>query len=174
MSRILVVQPSKMLQQAFAIVLAAEHRVRVIGKLPESPAAPEADLAIVDAAALGDGSAAALPGLDAIRSWSIPIVWIGPEAQPTGLAPCKLVHLTPPVERDSLKKALVDCLGSPTSPLSAQSPRTSNAPAAPVSKEIEPQRNAVASADQDVIELVEVVEEQPARDRLNTGMAKKR
>jgi len=173
MSRILVVQPSKMLQQAFAIVLAAEHRVRVIGKLPESPAAPEADLAIVDAAALGDGSAAA-SGLDAIRSWSIPIVWIGPEAPPTGLAPCKLVHLTPPVERDSLKKALVDCLGSPTSPLSVQSPRTSNAPAAPVSKEIEPQRNAVASADQDVIELVEVVEEQPARDRLNTGMAKKR
>jgi hypothetical protein len=73
-----------------------------------------------------------------------------------------------------LKKALVDCLGSPTSPLSAQCPRTSNAPAAAVSKEIEPQRNAVASADQDVIELVEVVEEQPARDRLNPGMAKKR
>ena len=174
MSRILVVQPSKMLQQAFAVVLASEHHVRVIGKLPESPAAPEADLAIVDAAALRDGGAAAVPGLDAIRSWRIPIVWIGPEAPPAGLAPSKFVHLTPPLERESLKKALVDCLGSPTSPLSAQSPGISNAPAAPASKEIEPQRNAVAADDQDVIELVEVVEEQPARDRLDTGMARKR
>jgi hypothetical protein len=75
------------------------------------------------------------------------------------------VQLTPPLERESLKKALADCLGSPSSP---QSPRIPNAPAAPASKE------SVAADDQDVIELVEVVEEQPVRDRLNAGMGKKR
>ncbi|HEY5542306.1 MAG TPA: hypothetical protein VIM04_03490 [Candidatus Binatia bacterium] len=165
MSRILVVQPSKMLQQALAVVLASEHHVRVTGKLPESQTAPEADLAIVDAAALRDGDAAAMRGLDAIRSWRIPIVWIGAEAPPAESAPSKFVQLTPPLERESLKKALADCLGSPSSP---QSPRIPNAPAAPASKE------SVAADDQDVIELVEVVEEQPVRDRLNAGMGKKR
>ncbi|MGH7794361.1 MAG: hypothetical protein ACREQ2_05635 [Candidatus Binatia bacterium] len=176
MSRILVVQPSKMLQQAFAFALAAEHQIQVTEKIPESQAAPEADLAIVDADALRDGDAAAMRRLNAIRSWRIPIVWIGAETPPAEPAASKFVQLTPPLDRESLKKALADCLGSPTSAPSRQSPSTPKSPAASASKETKPkgpQRNAVAADDKEVIELVEVVDEQPARDLLKAGVRKK-
>ncbi|HEX9788401.1 MAG TPA: hypothetical protein VGB09_10270 [Candidatus Binatia bacterium] len=177
MSSILVVQPSKMLQQAFVFALAAEHQIRVTEKTPELEAARDIDLAIVDTAALRAGDLAAEPELSAIRSWQIPIIWVGGEAPAAESAAHKWVRLLPPLDRESLKKAIADCLGSSPAPSQQFTPNPPGAPALKEnqSKEAQPQSvGADTKADKiDVIDLVEVVEEQPARDVTSAEARKK-
>jgi hypothetical protein len=170
-----------MLQQAFVFALAAEHQIRVTEKTPELEAARDIDLAIVDTAALRAGDLAAEPELSAIRSWQIPIIWVGGEAPAAESAAHKWVRLSLPLDRESLKKALADCLGSSKTPAALQaSAANPNPPGAPAlkenqSKEAQPQSvGADTKADKiDVIDLVEVVDEQPARDVTSAEARKK-
>jgi len=164
MSRILVVQPSKMLQQALAFALASEHQIRVADKIPEADATPEADLAIVDAAALAEREPAALRKFDVIRRWQIPVVWLGSELSALDEAAGKFVRLTPPLDRESLKRALADILGAPTHGARRE---PEPAPAADL-KQTKPRAMdkgpGAGENNKEVIDLLEVFEEQPGHD----------
>lgn len=172
MSRIFIVQPSKMLQQAFAFALASEHEIRVTDKLPESEPAPVADLAIVDAGALPQGDAPAARQRSLIRNWQMPIIWIGPEAPPAESAPRKFVRIEPPLDRESLKRAVADCL----SQTEVEQPATTKRKlaAAAVSTETQSQKSQSGSvASNDIIELVEVVAEEAAHEMPDTDAREK-
>jgi hypothetical protein len=166
-----------MLQQAFAFALAAEHQILVIDSIPESEAAPEADLAIVDAAALRDGGSAAMRQLNAIRSWQIPVIWFGTESPAVEWAQRKFVRLAPPLDRESLKKVVADILGSSSqgpSPAATPKPKQVTAAASEQPKPKEVPASSLASENKKkVIELLEVVEEQPAHDMIKTEAGKK-
>ena len=169
MSRILVVQPSRMLQQALAFVLASEHQIRVTDILPESAAAPEVDLVIVDAAVLREDELA-VGKLDALYRWQIPVVWLGAGLPPIDSVPGNSVSLPSPLDRESLTKAVADILRSST----RETPQpaitkfaTADALEQTTAKAMQ-SNPAAAENEQEVIELVEVVEEQPARDMIKT------
>lgn len=166
MSRILVVEPSKMLQQALAIALSPEHQLQFMGSLPELAALPEVDAVIVDATMLRDHDALTARQARAVQGWRIPTVWIdGTAALP---APVRenLVQLKPPVRKDELQKVLADCLG-----VAAGSKPNPNAAAGrtetPARSRAKKSKDAVATGPsaEEFIELLEVVEDEQEQDR---------
>jgi hypothetical protein len=76
MSRILVIQPHKMLQHAFSIALFPEHQVEVAETMPDAAALKDVDLVIVDAAALRERDAMAAGELRDVQNWKTPTIWI--------------------------------------------------------------------------------------------------
>ena len=159
MSRILIIQSAKMLQQAFVYALAPEHEIQLTDKIADAMM-PDADIAIVAAGALADRDLTGARRLDAIRSWQIPVVWLGGEPPPAEARPGKFVLLQPPLTRESLKKALAEISGPAQA--AAAKPKREAADTKQTKPETEP--NVIAPEKKNVIELVEVVEEQPARE----------
>ena len=104
MSKVLVVQPDRMLRQAFTLALFPEHEVEMLHGLPG--AAPTGvDAVIVDGAALKEFNSITAGELGAIQSWKVPMVWIDNEA--ASLADREtLVRLNRPVTKAGLQKAL--------------------------------------------------------------------
>jgi len=174
MSRILVVEPSKMLQQALVFALASEHQIQVTDRLPRSDAAPEVDVAIVDRAAVRDEDADKQE-LGAMREWRIPIVWLGAEWPAAGgSAPGNIVRVALPLDLESLKKALADVFAAQQ----AAQTGTLNSPTAAVfdperSKRKKTESSPTAGENRETIELVEVIEEQPAGALSKTEAGKK-
>jgi hypothetical protein len=165
MSKILVVEPAKMLQQALVFALASEHEIQVVDQLPE-PAALQADIAMIDPAVLIKSDAAAARARATILSWQIPIIWLGSEWPSSERAPAKLVCVKPPFDRESLKKALADIVRSSTkenNDTHAHAPKLKQTPVARQTKAREPRPSSVTESKNDIIELVDVVEEQPLR-----------
>jgi hypothetical protein len=77
MSKILVVEPYKILQRAIAVSFFPEHQVEVTEQVPEVSALEQRayDVAIVDAAALREKNAAGDLNR-CLQDWSIPIIWL--------------------------------------------------------------------------------------------------
>ncbi len=109
MSRILVVQPHKMLQQALVIALFPEHEVEVFDKIPAAESLAAADVLIIDAVALRGGDALSTREVRAVQSCRVPVVWIDTDAPPDTAAFTKLVRLSPPLKRDELRGAAAEC-----------------------------------------------------------------
>lgn len=167
MGRILVVQPVKMLQQAFVIALFPEHHVRVLEKIPEAEPAAETDLVIIDAAALRERSSLPAQDVRAVQSWRIPVLWIGAEAV-SGLAASKnLAQLSAPVKRDELRSAVTEGLRAPADHGLAQRPeKQSGSIVAAKKKTSEPKLDsALGDHDREIIELVDVIDEVPEPGR---------
>ena len=167
MGRILVVQPVKMLQQAFVIALFPEHHVRVLEKIPEAEPGAETDLVIIDAAALRERSSLPAQDVRAVQSWRIPVLWIGAEAV-SGLAASKnLAQLSAPVKRDELRSAVTEGLRPPADHGLAQRPeKQSGSIGAAKKKTSEPKLDsALGDHNREIIELVDVIDEVPEPGR---------
>jgi hypothetical protein len=168
MSTILVIQPYKMLQQAFAAALPFEHKVRVMENLPESGALKDFDAVIVDAAALMEKDLLSAGAVRAIQTWKVSTLWIESERGPVAPRRDQLTSLRRPVQKDALQRALAECLAV----TAGARPRDAAATGKPPAKESKKAkaRNAAAPAPPGprIIELVEVVEEMPAQEETST------
>ena len=143
MSKILVVEPHRMLQQAIALALFPEHVVKIASAIPESSELTGFDAVIVDLGPLGEPDGAFAQGVRAVQSWKVPTVWVqGSSHEPTPQRE-NLIPIIAPIEKDVLLSVLAECLGT-------------------ISKEkrLDPSTRAPALAgDSEVIELLEIVEE---------------
>ena len=168
MSTILVIQPYKMLQQAFAAALPFEHKVRMMENLPESASLKDFDVVIVDAAALMEKDLLSTGAVRAIQAWKVSTLWIESERGPAAPHRDKLISLRRPVQKDALHKALAESLA----PTAGARPTGAGATAKPPAKEPKKARARSAAAPAApgprIIELVEVVEEMPEREETPT------
>ena len=166
MSRVLVVQPHRMLQQALVVALFPDHEVQVFDKTPAAEVLAAAELLIIDAAGLRGGDAWSTRDVHAIQSCRVPVVWIDAETPPDTAAFTNLVRLAPPLKRDELRAAAAECLR-----LTGARPSAAPKPARTVAektKAIEPKpQSAAPDKAKEFIELVDVFEETPKRDEIN-------
>ncbi|MBM2803016.1 MAG: hypothetical protein HW419_909 [Deltaproteobacteria bacterium] len=168
MSNLLLIEPDRMLQQAFTLALCPEHRLKVLDAIPDA-APKDFDVVIVDAAALQSEGAGGARALHALLAWKSPIIWIG-EAQARLAADReKIVRLSRPLEKSALQGALAQCLGKTSAPkrdtMSAEPPIKT-----PVLTQAKAKRkaNPAPSHSGQFIELVDVVEEASASEIAET------
>ena len=164
MSKILVIQPHKMLQQAIALSLFPDHELQMAESIPDSSAVKDFDALIIDAASLKETNGLSAPGIRAVQGWKVPTIWI--EGAESSQTPSRdnLVRIKRPIAREALLSALAECLGRSFGPKRSapatearQGERSSSKAAAKEKKS-----SASATAQQArFIELVEVVEEGP-------------
>jgi hypothetical protein len=161
MSRILVIQPHKMLQHAFSVALFPEHQVQVVEKIPDAAALKDVDLVIVDAMALRQRDSLAQQELGEVQKWKTPTIWIDKDADSQVPKREKLVLLQAPSGKDLLVRAVAECLGTPDAGKQAANPIKSGATGqASTTGSVKPQgTTAATNAEENFIELVEVVEE---------------
>ena len=76
MKSILVLEPYKMLQRAFAMILPLEYKICAFESLPDAVLLKDFDLAIVDAAALTEKGLLSASDARAVGTWKVPTVWI--------------------------------------------------------------------------------------------------
>ena len=166
MSKILVIQPHRMLQQAIALSLFPEHEVQMAEAVPESLAAKDFDAVIVDAASLQETRRLAPQTVRAIQNWKVPTIWI--EGSEPFQAPQrgKLVLMKRPIAREVLQSSLAECLGistgakrNGTASMPDQDTRGSTTGTANEERDIA----STAAQNAKFIELVDVVEEGPGR-----------
>lgn len=166
MSRILVVEPQKILQQAIVLFLFPDHEVEVNEKVSENETWKDFDLAIVDVAALREVNMVGAQWSRTVEGWKIPTIWIDDAAgsqAPTGK---QLVVLGRPMQRDALQAAMAKCLGTSlkqngTTSISA----TDRTALLEITAEESSAADAVQVTGSPVIELVDVVEEEPGRKK---------
>ncbi len=160
MSRILVIEPYKLLQHGFTAALFAEHELTIAKTIPET--AEGIDLAVIDATALRERGL--LSGLEfgVIQGWQVPVIWLDADDQAKVPAVDRFARVRLPLDKESLKQALLAVRvssKSPNQPTSAES-RRSDGPVRknPRVKQAKTTGDAGESK-QNIIELVDVVEE---------------
>jgi hypothetical protein len=163
MSKILVVEPRKILQQAIRLALCPDHEVQLDAHLAdqEPPGIKDFDLAIIDAAALRDAKMLSTGHLRAVQGWKIPKIWIDEAARVQAPGRDKSVVLTKPIQKQTLQAAVATCLG-------ASSPGKQNGTGRQPAKGTTGSGATTASgsgttAGPVIIDLVDVVEEPPER-----------
>ena len=164
MSRILVIEPRNVLRQAISLALFPDHEVQTATFLPESNAAiaKEFDLVIIDSAALRETKTLNSQILRTVQGWKVPTIWIDDTGGRQASARDNLVMLTGPIQKDTLQSAVAKCLGISSS--------KQNGTAGMLAKERMPTKEATTVAvsqvrGPQVIELVDVVAEPPARKK---------
>jgi hypothetical protein len=156
MSKILLVEPYKMLQHAFVAALFPEHEVKIVENLPAAESfAEDADLLIIDAAALRMRNSG--PADEVRAPWQLPTIWIDNEP-PTRAGSPTIALLTPPLTREELRAAVVGLLRA--------APERAANPAADQAHLPEPRKQRAAKAKRaqlpdgkNIVELVDVFEE---------------
>jgi hypothetical protein len=154
MSKILLVEPSKMLQHAFVAALFPEHEVKIIENPPAAESsAVDADLVIVDAVALRRQNSG--PADEVRTPWQLPTLWIDNEPR---AGSSTTVRLMPPVTREELRTAVAGLLRavveSAANPVGGQMHS-----AAPRKTRTAKAKRAERSDGKNIIELVDVFEE---------------
>ena len=161
MSKILVIEPHKILRHAFAIALSNARQVEIVAAFPEAGLLSAADLVIVDGAALRQQNSLTEKNIRAIEKRKLPTIWIDFDGETPMPENDALRRFKWPVEKDTLRKAVTECLGSIDGFARADS-KTAKAGEAPASmnrKSVDatsPHSRAVG--EKKVIELVDVVE----------------
>jgi hypothetical protein len=153
MSKILIVEPHKMLSHAFAVALSPDHEIEVVKAFASPETLTGVDVAIIDAASLRESTGTA-PDPSSAESWPMPIIWIDDNP---GSAAEKLLCLEPPVDREALKRAVAQCTQAPEKMAPADKPK-SRAPSVSKSKSPAQSLPSAAEDEQKFIELVDVVE----------------
>jgi hypothetical protein len=161
MTRLLLVEPDKMLRHAFMVALYPDFQVECSEALPNTTP-KDYDAVIVDAVALQAREPESARALHTIQEWHLPVIWIE-DGQATQAAPVdRCFRLIRPVAKAALRLALAQYL----SPSSAPSRQDSASGAAPKSagraKRKAPQPVDDAPSAGNFIELVDVVEEETA------------
>ena len=153
MSKILVVERHRMLQQAIALALFPEHEVKIASAIPESSELKGFDAVIVDVGSLGESDGDYEPAIRAVRSWQVPTVWVQGSSHGPTPQRVNLIAINTPIEKEVLLSALAVCLGIP-----AKDKRLQKAAGSSKAKDNRSGGEA-PPADAEVIELLEVVEE---------------
>ena len=160
MSKVLLVEPDRMLRQAFTVALFPEFQIEVVEAMPDA-APKDVDTMIVDAAALREQPKSARI-MRAVTGWHLPIIWI--DGDPPGPAPdpARCIRLKRPVAKEALRRALAQCLSATAAPKSTVSAEPAKTP---LGKKTRPKKavDIAASENRNFIELVDVVEEEAAR-----------
>ena len=155
MSKILVIQPHKMLQHAIGLCLFPQHQACMTTSIPESGEIKDVDAVIVDAASLRATDGLSAQSIRSLEGWNVPIIWI--DNINSSLTPSNenLLVVNTPIVKESLQSALDQCVGD--------SPRRARKGTGITSQEEPSSRKAVSSENivTTVIDLVEVVEEAP-------------
>jgi hypothetical protein len=169
MSNVLVIQPYKMLQQAFAMALCPEHQLRVMDALPEDSAITDVDAVVVDAVSLAKHNTGT--DFQIVKEWKVPTVWIdnGKSPEPPTRDNLFIVHW--PTQKATLRKALLECLAVATRP----APEARHAPVKGANRpkqEVRQKAEKLLPNEPKVIELVEVVEAPPLVGQTKTSEKK--
>jgi hypothetical protein len=166
MSKILVVEPHKILQRAIAVSFFPEHEVQITDKFPDMNGLEQRfyDIVVIDAGALRETNPVGELNRR-VQDWQIPTIWLEETISTAAPARDRLVVLRKPIVKNDLIAALAQCQGkASTMPLA----RASDEGEKVGGKEI--LTNAELKADSErkkarIIELVDVVEEGAARRR---------
>jgi DNA-binding LytR/AlgR family response regulator len=159
MSRILVIQPHKMLQHAFSVALFPEYQVEVMEMIPDAAAVKNFDLVIVDAAALRQRDSLATRELSDVQNWKTPTIWIDAAAAAQAPTSEALMVIDQPISKDALQKALAECLGRVNAAKQSVNANQVESPSATKGN------SAATDVESQVIDLVEIVEEGSAREK---------
>jgi len=160
-----VIQPHRMLQQAIALALFTEHDVQMSAAIPESLERDQFDAVIVDAASLRETTGISDEAMRRIRDWHLPTIWIGDKQSAEVSKWERLVMMERPIAKEGLHSALAECLGVSAG---SHSNGVASTPE-PVTKRIskkaveENEIQSGATADPGIIELVDIIEEEPRR-----------
>jgi hypothetical protein len=162
MDTILVIQPHKMLQHAIALSLFPQYQTRMTSVIPEFGEIKDVDAVIIDAASLRETHGLTAQAMVSLQAWKVPMIWI--DTGDSSLVPTreKLVVVKRPISRQSLQKAVAECLGE-----SAKTIRKGSAPAR--DQKERPTVHAVVNekiVKAEVIELVDVVQDAPKRKKI--------
>jgi hypothetical protein len=156
MSKILVIQPHRMLQYAIALSLFPQHQARMASSIPESSEIKDVDVVIVDAASLRETHRLSPPAIRLLQGWNVPIIWIDRVDSSAMPIDENFVAVGTPIARKSLQSAVAQCLG--------ELPKRAGKRTRTTDQEDHPSGNAAVSEKPvrgEVIELVDVVEEVP-------------
>ena len=160
MSKVLLIEPDKMLRQAFMVALFPEFQIQIVEAIPEA-APKDFDAMIVDAAALREQGKSARV-IRAVTGWHLPIIWIDGDQPGPASDPAQWIRLKSPVAKEVLRRALAQCLSATAAPKSTVSAEPAKTP---LGKKTRPKKavDIAASENRNFIELVDVVEEEAAR-----------
>jgi hypothetical protein len=160
MSRILVVEPRRILRQAISLALFPDHQVDAATGLSDRHAAGtlDCDMVIIDAAGLRETGYSHSDLAATVRKWKIPTVWINDAEGDQAPARDELVVLNTPILKDALQGVIATYLGP-------SSIKQNGAPNTAVRERSTPKDAETAAESQvpQIIELVDVVAEPPER-----------
>jgi len=165
MSKVLLVEPDKMLRQAFIVALYPEFDIQVVDALPDA-APKDVDVLIVDASAWRKQDSESAPRIPALAKWHLPIIWVDADPPAQNANAAHINRLNTPVAKDLLRRALAQCLMSPGAAKADDLPSGQAAKSAPRPKPRAKSKNTMDNASGEgrtFIELVDVVEEESAR-----------
>ena len=148
MSKILLVEPHKVLQQALALSLFPEHEVRIEESIDATAIAGlnDTDLLIIDAAALREKGVLTPELQRAVEASKLATLWIDADSAPKRN---RLAAVGTPIDAVALQKAVADLLsGAPVKAKKRAQPQSLKTAAA-------------EAAEPQPIDLTDVVEEEP-------------
>jgi hypothetical protein len=150
MSKILLVEPHKVLQQALALSLFPEHEVRIEESIDAAAIAGlnDTDLLIIDAAALREKSVLTPELQRAVEASKLATLWIDGDSAPKRN---RLAAVGTPIDAVTLQEAVADLLsGETVKPAAKKRARPQSIKAA-----------AAEAPEPQPIDLTDVVEEEP-------------
>lgn len=156
MSKILVVEPYRILQRAIALSFFPEHQVEVTEEIPDMNMIEQHsyDVAIIDAGALREKNTAG-DLKRRLHDWQIPIIWLEENISTVAPVGDKLVCLGKPIARNDLFAALSHCQAKGlTIPLITGEKLRNETVLAASELKPDPEHRA------QIIELIDVVEEE--------------
>ena len=162
MSRVLVIEPHRMLQQALAIALVPEFQLQFETTIPDDVRVSEFDVVIVDAAALAEVAVAAAATVQAVPDWHVPTVRISEEGTSQAAKHPGVIRIKTPISKDSLRLALAQCLAGASGnsmPPSAPAAKKAKAKETVKQQKLKSVDAREAEEQPDLIELVDVIEE---------------
>ena len=156
MSKILVVEPYKILQRAIAESFFPEHEVQITNSLPEKNAFEQGyDVIVVDAGALRERNM--VGDLNRrVQDWRVPTIWLDETISTVVPTRDRLVVLRKPILKNDLIAALAQCQEKKSTMSLAKGRAEPGEKVRDKSSDLEPHRNEVKGK---VIELIDVVEE---------------
>ena len=160
MSKILIIEPYKILRHAFSVALSNDHQVDMVTTIPEAATLSDAGLVIVDGAALRERNLLTAQNVRAMQNWKFPVIWIDADAETPVPGGDRLLRLQWPIDQDALKKAVAECLGrvkGSNQPASETKSRAGSASSKRKPGELKSSRSA-GHGEKEFIELVDVVE----------------
>lgn len=164
MSRILLIEPDRMLRHALTIALFPEHRVESAHAVPDA-ATKDFDLLIVDAAALHKRNLLSAREGERLKAWKLPVLWFGADGALPQSDRHRWVRLKPPLTKEILRQAVAQCLAASADAakviVAQPAPLPVDAPAIPKPK-ARKKKTAEVDDGKIFIELVDIVEEKPA------------
>jgi hypothetical protein len=157
MSRILVVEPHKMLQQAFVEALFPEHQVQVSEVIPDTTR--DVDIAVIDGAGVRRRELLSAHELEKVHAWKVPLIWIDNEPVANGAPVANAIRLSTPIARDELRAAVAQCVRETPAAQPGAAPKAARAPARATAKIKSADSEPQSAAPKEIIELVDVFDE---------------